>query len=91
MTRYKKISGQKELQIKMFSLLNVSNVNNKPEEFSVKDIEVFLDSEEQNWLKQAHLGKFLGMENIRTSLNGLEKCEMLNRQELVPTRCSTAS
>ena len=48
MTRYKKISGQKELQIKMFSLLNVSNVNNKPEEFSVKDIEVFLDSEEQN-------------------------------------------
>ena len=71
--------GQKELQIKMFSLLNVSNASNKSEEFSVKDIEVFVDSEEQNWLKQAHVGKFLEMENIHTSLNGLEKCEMLTR------------
>ena len=74
-----KIFGQKELQIKMFSLLNVSNASNKPEEFSVKDIEVFVDSEEQNWLKQAHVGKFLEMEKIHTSLNGLEKCEMLTR------------
>ena len=74
-----KIFGQKELQIKMFSLLNVSNASNKPEEFSVKDIEVFVDSEEQNWLKQAHVGKFLEMENIHTSLNGLGKCEMLTR------------
>ena len=33
--------------------------------------------------------KFLGIEDIRTSLNGLEKCEILNRQELIPTRRGT--
>ena len=62
----------------MSSLLNVSNASNKPEE-------VFVDSEEQNWFKRVHVGKFLGIENIRTSLNDLEKCEILTRQELVPT------
>ena len=30
------------------------------------------------------MGKFLGIEDIRTSLNVLEKCEILTRQELVP-------
>ena len=29
--------------------------------------------------------KFLGIEDIRTSLNGLEKCDSLTRQELIPT------
>ena len=81
--------NQKELQIKMSSLLNVSNASNKPEEFSLKDIEVFVDSREQNWFKRAHVGKFLGIEYIRTSLNDLEKCEILSRQELVPTRRTT--
>ena len=33
----------------MSSLLDVSNTNSKYEEFSFKDIEVFVDSEEQNW------------------------------------------
>ena len=61
---------QKEVQIKMSSLLNVSNVNSKPKEFSLKDIEVFVDSEEQNWLKRAHVEKILGIEDR----NGLEKC-----------------
>ena len=89
MTGYKIFLTQKELQIKMSSLLNVPNASNKSEEFSLKDIEVFVDSEEQNCFKQAHLGKYLGIENIRTSLNDLEKCEMLTRQELVPTRHST--
>ena len=89
--RIQNISDPKELQIKMTSLFNVSNANSKPMEFSLKGIEVFVDSEEQNWFKQAHVGKLLGIENIRTSLNGLGKCEMLTRQELVPTRCSTAS
>ena len=70
----------------MSSLLSVSNGSSKSEEFSLKDIEVFVDSEEQNWFKRAHVGKFLGIENIRTSLNDLEKCEILTRQELVPTR-----
>ena len=74
----------------MSSLLNVSNdASGRPEEFSLKDIEVFVDSEEQNWFKRAHVGKFLGIENIRTSLNDLENCEMLTRQELVPTQRST--
>ena len=34
----------------MPSLLNVSN-DSKPDEFSLKDIEVFVDSEEQNCLR----------------------------------------
>ena len=66
---------QKEVQIKMHSfLLNVSDINSKSEEFSLKDIEVFVDSEEQNWFKRAHMGKMLGIEDVRTSLNDLEKC-----------------
>ena len=71
------------------SLLNVSNGSSKSEDFSLNDIEVFEDSGEQNWLKRAHVEKFLGIEDIRTSLNGLEKCEMITRQELIPTRHST--
>ena len=71
----------------MSSLLNVSNdVSRKREELNLKDIEVLVDSEEQNWFKRAHVGKLLGIEDIQTSLNGLEKCEILTRQELVPTR-----
>ena len=69
--RIQNISDPKELQIKMTSLFNVSNANSKPMEFTLKGIEVFVDSEEQNWFKQAHVGKLLGIENIRTSLNGL--------------------
>ena len=73
----------------MSVVLNVSNDSYKPQEFSMKDIEMLVDSEEQNWFKRAHVGKFLGIEDIRTSLNGLEKCEMLTRQELVPNRRDT--
>ena len=72
------------------SLLNVSNVSNKPEEFNLNDIEVIVGSEEQKWFKRAKVGKFLGIENIRKSLNDLEKCEILIRQDLVPTRRATA-
>ena len=80
-----------EIIIKMSSsLLNVSNdAGSRAEGFILKDIEVFVDSEEQNWLKRAHVEKFLGIEDIRTSLNGLENGEMRTRQELVPTRRST--
>ena len=74
----------------MSSLLNTSNDNSKPEEFSIKYIEVFVDSEEQNWFKKAHMEKFLGIEDIQTSLNGLEKCEILTREaELIPTQHGT--
>ena len=72
----------------MSSALNASNDSSKSEEFSLKDIEIFVDSEEQNWFKRAHEGKFLGLEDIRTSLNGLKKCE-ITRQELIPTRRGT--
>ena len=89
--RIQKCFDPKELQIKMSSLLNVSNdASGRPEEFSLMNIEVFVDSEEQNWFKRAHMGKFLGIENIRTSLNDIEKCEILIRQELVPTRRTTS-
>ena len=90
-TGYKNFFDQKELQITMSSpLLNVSNdADGRPAEFGLKDIVVFVVSEEPNWLKQTHVGKFLGLEDNRTSLNDLEKCEILTRQELVPTRRST--
>ena len=70
----------------MSSVLIVPNAGSKPEKFSLKDIEVFVDSEEQNWFKRAQMGKFLGIEDIRTTLNGLAKCEILTRQELIPIR-----
>ena len=90
-TGYKNFFDRKELQITMSSpLLNVSNdADGRPAEFGLKDIDVFVVSEEPNWLKQTHVGKFLGLEDNRTSLNDLEKCEILTRQELVPTRRST--
>ena len=31
------------------------------------------------------MGKFLGIEDIRTSLKDLEKCEILIRQEFITT------
>ena len=71
------------------SLLNVSNDSSKSEEFSLNDIEVLVDNKEQNWFKRADVGKFLGIEDIWTSLNSLEKCKMITRQELIPVRRST--
>ena len=85
----KKFFDPKGLYIKMSSLLNVSNASRKPKEFSIKDIEMLVDIEDQNWYKRAHVGKFLEIEDIRTSLNDLEECEMLTRQELIPSRCGT--
>ena len=70
-TRYKKFLNQKEVQIKIFSVLNVSNGTSKAEEFSLKDIEVLADSEEQNWFKRADVGKFLGLSQIEKLLVGL--------------------
>ena len=50
---------------------------------------MFVDSKEQNWFKRDKVGIFLGREDIRTSLNCLEKYEMLTRQELVPVLGTT--
>ena len=47
--------------IKMSPLLNVPNASSKSEEFSLKDIEVLVHGEEQNWFKPAHVGKVLGL------------------------------
>ena len=54
--------------MKISSLLNVSNdASRKPEEFSFKDIEVIVYSNEQNWFKRAHIGWYLGIARIITS------------------------
>ena len=81
MTGYKNFLTKKELQIKMSSLLNVSNGNSKPEEFSLNDIEVLADSERENWFKRAHVGKFLGLAKILMSAEGLDKREIRARHE----------
>ena len=52
MDQIQKFLDLKEPKIKMSSLLNVSNASNEPEKFDLKDIEVFVDSEEQNWLEK---------------------------------------
>ena len=44
----------------MSFLLNVSNASNKPEEFSLKDIEVFVGNEEQNCFKRGPRWKIFG-------------------------------
>ena len=48
----------------MSSLFNVSNGSSKPEEFSLKNIGVLVDKKEQNWIKRAHIGQYLGMARI---------------------------
>ena len=55
----------------MSSLLNVSNASKKSEEFSLKDIEVFVDSKEQNWFKRTHMNIFLGLVHIHRSTTRL--------------------
>ena len=71
---------------KMSSLLNVSNGSSrKSEEFSPKDIEVLLDSKEQNWFKRTHIGKCLGLSQTEKLLVGLDKCEIRVRKDFDPT------
>ena len=64
------------------SVLNVSNANSKPEEFSIKDIEMLVDSKEQNWFKQVHIGNFLGLRHVDTSVESLDKCKILARNDI---------
>ena len=82
MTRHKKCLTEKELQIKMSSLLNVSNVSNMSEEFSLKDIEVLVDKKGQNWFKRAHVRKFWGLAKILMSVEGLDTHEMPQRHDI---------
>ena len=67
----------------MSFVLNVFNdTSKKLEEFSLKGIEVFVDNKEQNWFKRAHVGTFLVLRHIDTSLEGLDKCEILQQKIL---------
>ena len=66
----------------MSSLLNVSNGSSKPKEFSLKDIEVLVDSEGDNWFKRAHVGKFLGLAKILMSVEVLDTQEMPRRDDI---------
>ena len=67
------------------TLLNVPNMSNKSKEFSLKDIEVLVDSEEQNWFKRAYVGKYLGLPQTEKLLVGLDKCEIRARNDFGPT------
>ena len=73
----------------MSSVLSISNVSSKSEEFNHNDIEVLVDSEEQKWFKQVQVGKFLGLRHIDTSKEGLDKCEMLARNDIKATSHDT--
>ena len=73
----------------MSSLLNVSSGRSKSEKFSLNDIEVLVDSEEQNWVKRAHVGKFLGLPQIQKSLVSLDKCEIRTRNDFDPTHTTS--
>ena len=66
----------------MSSVLNVPNGSSKSEEFNLNDIEVLVDSEEQNCFKRAHVGKFLSLKHIDTPEGGLDKCEMATRNDI---------
>ena len=48
----------------MSYLLNVFDDSSRPEEFSIKDIEMLVDNKEQNCFKRAHVGKLLGLVHI---------------------------
>ena len=49
-------------------------------------IEVLVGKDDQHWLKRVRIGKVLAIDDIHTSLNGLEKWKMLTRQQFEPTR-----
>ena len=49
---------------------------------SIKDIEVLIDCENKPWFKRAHVGAFLGIEDIRTSVRNLDDDEFCTREQL---------
>ena len=69
----------------MSSVLNVSSGSSKSEEFNLNNIEVLVDSEEENWFKRIHIGIFLGLKHNDTSVGDLDKCEMPNRNNINTT------
>ena len=73
----------------MSSVMNISNGSSKPEEFSLKDIDLLVGSEQQNWFKRAHVGKFLELSQIEKSFVGLDNCEIRARNDFDPTHITT--
>ena len=59
------------------SLQLVNNLSN--------EIETIVDVDRNSWFKRVHFEKFWGIEDFRTSLNGLDKCEMRIRKDFNPT------
>ena len=60
--------------------MNVSNdASRKPEEFSLKDTEVFVDSKERNWFKRVHIGRYLGIAHIITLTAKLSEEDLRSR------------
>ena len=51
-------------------------------------IEALLDAENQPWFKRAHVGKYLDIKHIHTSLEGLDSAESRSRSAFGP-RCRT--
>ena len=49
---------------------------------AIEDIEVLIDCDNQPWFKRAHVGAFLGLEDIRTSVRNLEGDEFCTRKQL---------
>ena len=47
--------------------------------FNAIPIEVQNDEEDRPWFKRAHVGKFLGLKHIHTSLEGLDSAESKSR------------
>ena len=54
------------------------------------DIVMLVDSKEQHWFKRVQLGTNWGIEDIPTSFNVLEKCQILTRQDSKPTQHITS-
>ena len=48
----------------------------------IEDIEIFIDCDNKPWFKRAHVGAFLGLEDIRTSVRNLEGDEFRTREQL---------
>ena len=46
--------------------LLIASSSSKSEEFNPKNIVVLVNDKEQHWFKQAHVGKFWGIDDIRT-------------------------
>ena len=71
-------SYKKEMSVSLFNAVSPRGSAGAP----VGAIEVLLDEQNEPWFKRAHVGKFLDIKHIVTSLEGLDDCEQRSRYEL---------